>query len=100
MKLRMNPWLYGFGLVLAALCNFAVDARRVDAIQLLDPTSLTKYLDPVPNPLGNVLSPVGTLGGATFYEVEMTQFSQQLHSQIPATTVWGKKGPFLGPSLG
>ena len=79
-------------LILAALNIIAFDLQRVGAIQLLDPTTLTKYIDPLPNPLGNVLSPVGTLDGATFYQVEMTQFSQQLHSQIPATTVWGYSG--------
>ena len=98
MKPRSQSALPGlvFILILAALNVIAFDLQRVAAIQLLDPTTLTKYIDPLPNPLGNVLSPVGTLDGATFYQVEMTQFSQQLHSQIPATTVWGYNGTYPG----
>ena len=99
MKRRANSALPGFVLVLAAFGNFVFDVQRVGAIQLLDPTSLTKYIDPLPNPLSNVLSPVGTLEGATFYQVEMTQFVQQLHSQIPATTVWGYNGTYPGPTF-
>src|SRR3990170_201273 len=99
MKLPPIPRLRCLGLILVALCDIADDSRNVAATELLDPTSLTKYIDPLPNPLNNVLSPVGTLEGATFYQVEMTQFSQQLHSQIPATTVWGYNGTYPGPTF-
>src|SRR3990172_2920156 len=86
-------------LVAAAVICVVCTGGTAQALSLLDPTSLTKYIDPLPNPLSNVLSPVGTLDGATFYHVEMTQFSQQLHSQIPATTVWGYNGTYPGPTF-
>jgi spore coat protein A, manganese oxidase len=99
MKLRKKSALVGLAVVLAALSTMSADVQRVGAIQLLDPTLLTKYVDPLPNPLSNVVSPAGTVGGATFYQLEMTQFSQQLHSQIPATTVWGYNGTYPGPTF-
>jgi spore coat protein A len=99
MSPRALSALQGFILIVTSSMHFAFDVQRAGAIQLLDPMSLTKYIDPLPNPLGNVLSPVGTLNGATFYQVQMTQFSQQLHSQIPATTVWGYNGTYPGPTF-
>jgi spore coat protein A len=86
-------------LVAAAVICVVCTGGTAQALTLLDPLTLTKFVDPLPNPLGNVLSPVGTLDGATFYQVEMTQFTQQLHSQIPATTVWGYNGTFPGPTF-
>jgi spore coat protein A, manganese oxidase len=51
----------------------------------LDPKTLVKYLDPLPIP--GPMQPV-TPGG-TYYEVGAWQISQQLHSQLPPTVVWG-----------
>ena len=49
----------------------------------LDPLTLTKYLDPLPIP--------GAMpqAGANHYEIGMYEVQQQLHSQLPMTTVWG-----------
>jgi spore coat protein A len=57
------------------------------------PTSpnLTKYLDPLPIP--------ATLPAASSYQIAMTQFKQVLHSQLPATTVWGYGGTYPGPTI-
>ena len=65
----------------------------------LDPATLTKYLDPLPNPLGNVISPTGTLDGMDYYEVSISQFTQQLHSELPPTTLWGYNGTYPGPTF-
>src|SRR5688500_697720 len=64
MKLRTQSALPGFIFIsiLAVLNIIAFDLQRVGAIQLLDPTTLTKYIDPLPNPLGNV--PPMPLAGA------------------------------------
>lgn len=51
----------------------------------LNPLTLTKYMDPLPVP--GVMQPV-TPGGA-YYEIGAYQIMQQLHSQLPLTTVWG-----------
>ncbi len=48
----------------------------------LDPRVLAKYVDSVPVP--GVMPPVA----ANYYEVGMYQIQQQLHSQLPPTTVW------------
>ena len=68
---------------------------------ILDVGTLTKYLDAAPNPLAasNLISPSGILDGAPLYEVEINQFQQQLHSEIPATTLWGYNGMFPGPTF-
>jgi spore coat protein A len=52
------------------------------------PIELTPFIDalPVPGPA----SPVsGSSGGAATYEITMKEFQQQLHSELPPTTVWG-----------
>ena len=86
-------------LITAALLCVICIGGLAQAQPLLDPLSLTKYIDPLPNPLDNVISPVGTLDGMDLYEVSMTQFSQQLHSELPPTTVWGYNGTYPGPTF-
>ncbi len=49
----------------------------------LDPLSLTKYLDPLPIP------GVMPQAAPNYYEVGAYQIQQQLHSQLPPTTVYG-----------
>lgn len=66
---------------------------------LLDPTSLTKYVDKVANPLSNIVSSSDQLDGASLYEVSITQFPQQLHSELPPTTVWGYNESYPGPTF-
>lgn len=67
--------------------------------EFLDSSTLEKYVDPLPNPLGNVHIPVGTLDGKPLYEVSISQFEQQLHRDLPATTVWGYSGSYPGPTF-
>ncbi|MCA9906069.1 MAG: multicopper oxidase domain-containing protein, partial [Anaerolineae bacterium] len=51
---------------------------------LLDPRTLTKYIDPLPVP-GPILPP-----GTTSFEIGAYAKTQQLHSQLPAPTpIWG-----------
>ena len=64
---------------------------------LLDPSALTKYIDPLPLP--GVLAPVGMLGYEIYYEVTMSEFQQQLHSELSPTTVWGYNGTYPGPTF-
>lgn len=65
--------------------------------QVLDVSTLTKYVDPLPIP--SVIAPTGTLGGVPLYEVSVSQFTQQLHSELPATTLWGYQGTYPGPTF-
>ncbi len=74
------------------------NTRPLFAADPLDPSTLTKYVDPLPIP--SVLEPVSLMGpGANHYEVTMTEFTQQLHSELAPTTVWGYNGTYPGPSF-
>lgn len=59
--------------------------------------ALARYQDPLPVP--GVVSPVGKYRGADLYEIRMSQFTQQLHSQLAPTTVWGYNGSYPGPTI-
>ncbi len=67
------------------------------------PVVLTPFLDPLPLPA--VAQPTsGTPGGAASYRLAMREVQQQLHSQLPPTTVWGfGDGPagagYPGPTI-
>ncbi len=62
------------------------------------PVQLTPFLDPLPIPA--VAQPVtGTSGGEASYEMRVTQQQQQLHQQLPPTTVWGFNDSFPGPTI-
>jgi laccase len=70
-----------------------LNAAAVGAAGLLVPWNraqaaspkLTPFKDALPIP--GVLSP--TTPGGSHYRVVMSEFSQQLHSELPATAVWG-----------
>ena len=55
----------------------------ISSAEVLDPLSLTKYVDPLPVP--------GAMPQAApnYYEIGAWQIQQQLHSQLPPTTVYG-----------
>lgn len=69
------------------------------AQSVLDVSTLTKYIDALPNPNQAILAPTGTLDGVPLYQIEINQFTQQLHSELSATTLWGYNGQFPGPTL-
>ncbi len=58
---------------------------------------LEKWADEVPRP--EVLEPSGTKEGQPYYEVEMREVEQRLHSDLPPTTVWGYDGQYPGPTI-
>ena len=49
---------------------------------------LTPYIDALPVP-GPATPVSGTAGGTATYTITMKEFQQQLHSELPPTTVWG-----------
>lgn len=89
-------------ILLAAVCSIAL-ASAVAAPSFaqqipLDPRTLTKYLDPLPDPA--VLTPdTTTYPGVDYYEIAMTEFPQTLHTQLPPTVVWGYFGSYPGPTI-
>ncbi|MFC6719069.1 multicopper oxidase family protein [Natrialbaceae archaeon GCM10025810] len=58
---------------------------------------LEKWVDEVPRP--GVAEPTGTKDGHPYYEIQMREVEQKLHSDLPATTVWGYDGQFPGPTI-
>ena len=72
--------------ILVIALGLLLIAGVASAQVLLDPLSLTKYVDPLPVP--------GAMptAGPNYYEIGVWQIQQQLHSQLPPTT------PFSGGS--
>jgi Multicopper oxidase len=69
---------------------------RAQAATPIDGSQLTKYVDARRIP--GVLSPTSPRG--SHYQVEMSQFGQQLHRDLPnPTTVWGYNGSYPGPTF-
>lgn len=58
---------------------------------------LTPFVDPLPLP--GVAVPVDVIDGVPRYEMRAQQFQQQLHRDLPATTVWGFEGSYPGPTI-
>ncbi|WP_042353229.1 multicopper oxidase family protein [Bacillus massiliigorillae] len=58
---------------------------------------LSKFVDALPIP--TILKPVQKDAGNTYYEVNMTEFKQKLHSEMPETTVWGYENSYPGPTI-
>jgi spore coat protein A len=52
------------------------------------PVILTPYVDALPVP-GPATPISGSSGGEATYRITMREFTQQLHSELPLTTVWG-----------
>jgi spore coat protein A len=73
-------------------------------VPLINPTSLARFVDPLPVP------PIARASGTRaylrypgrelpYYRVEMRAFKTKLHRDIPATPLWGYNGSFPGPTL-
>lgn len=58
---------------------------------------LEKYVDRLPIPA--ILNPAFKKYGITYYKVQMTEFNQKLHRDLPETTVWGYEGTYPGPTF-
>ena len=62
------------------------------------PVILTPFIDPLPLPA--IAQPdSGTVGGAATYTISEQEVQQQLHSELPPTTVWGYNGMYPGPTI-
>lgn len=62
------------------------------------PVVLTPYVDPLPiPPLATPTS--GTPGGVATYDMHIQQVQQQLHQDLPPTTLWTYEGMYPGPTI-
>jgi spore coat protein A, manganese oxidase len=59
------------------------------------PQTLERFIDPLPIP--RRLSPSEVHKGNAFYRAGMSEFHQQMHSQLPASRLWGYEGQYPGP---
>ncbi|PGF14491.1 Bilirubin oxidase [Natrinema sp. CBA1119] len=58
---------------------------------------LEKWVDDVPRP--GVIESTGMKDGQPYYEIEMSEVEQNLHNDLPPTTVWGYDGQYPGPTI-
>ncbi|HEX6060221.1 MAG TPA: multicopper oxidase [Gemmatimonadaceae bacterium] len=77
--------------------TLARKTARLRAALAVGSPKLAKFVDALPVP--GVVQPIGMLNGQPYYDVSITQFSQQLHRDLLPTTVWGYAGSFPGPSF-
>jgi spore coat protein A len=61
------------------------------------PSELERYIDPLPVPRRPM--PQSTGKDAVQYRVRMLEFTQQMHSQLPPTKLWGYEGQYPGPTF-
>lgn len=62
------------------------------------PIVLTPYVDPLPiPPLATPTS--GAPGGVATYDMHIVQVEQQLHQELPPTTLWTYGGMYPGPTI-
>jgi spore coat protein A, manganese oxidase len=61
------------------------------------PATLDRYIDPLPFP--KRIAPYESSNGVDHYRVRMLEFTQQLHSQLPPTRLWGYEGQYPGPTF-
>lgn len=100
--LGLSAWT-GLGMMMPSFhllgCGPEAGQTTENRPQLYRPVSkLDRYVDALPIP--NRLEPdTGRYKGTDYYEIRMSEFRQQMHSQLPASTVWGFAGSTPGPMI-
>jgi spore coat protein A len=61
------------------------------------PDSVDRYVDPLPIP--KRLAPQRTNAVEAQYRIGMSEFTRQMHSQLPPTKLWGFEGQYPGPTI-
>lgn len=70
----------------------------VTCVPMLCPLVLEPFVDALPIPA--VLAPdVIEPGGIPRYNIDIVEFTQELHRDLPATRLWGYEGVFPGPTI-
>jgi spore coat protein A len=97
--MKVTRAIHGLAVATAAVFAFlAFGAGQATAATPLNPTTLAKYLEPLPIP------PAAQPTAPGYYEMSMNQGTTQFHPDLPPTTVWGYSDGFnpsgyLGPTF-
>jgi len=99
----------GLLLPASARAGAAMPAPQVDPAEVLDPSTLTPFVDPLPlppvaRPLGmrpNPMqsSPMRPGRSVPYYRMAMRQMRVRLHRSLPPTRIWGFNQSSPGPIL-
>jgi len=73
----------------------AVGQAMASPVQVRSGVKLASYVDPLPIP--PVIRPTGSTD--EIIEIEMRQFPQKVHRDLPPTTLWGYNGSWPGPTI-
>jgi spore coat protein A len=73
----------------------AIGQAMASPAQVRSELKLTPYVDPLPVP--SVIRPTGKSGEVV--ELDMRQFAQKVHRDLPPTTLWGYNGAWPGPTI-
>ncbi|MHB1054319.1 MAG: multicopper oxidase family protein [Thermoleophilia bacterium] len=71
----------------------AIAKKILKAVARLD-----RFVDPLPVP-ARIEPDTGRYDGSDYYEIRLSEFQQEYHSQLPATTVWGYADATPGPVI-
>ncbi|AGB17204.1 putative multicopper oxidase [Halovivax ruber XH-70] len=84
---------------LAGLASAGVVGRSNsdDRLQDHEGPELEKYVQPLP--ILDERDPDDWVGIGQYHNLEITEFTQQLHPDLPETTLWGFDGQFPGPII-
>ncbi|MDO8736080.1 MAG: multicopper oxidase domain-containing protein [Thermoleophilia bacterium] len=86
------PWQFSIG------CGDPTTTGETSAMGYRLPADIDRFIDPLPLP--HMLAPdTSSYEGSDYYEISLTQFAQQLHSQLPPTPLWGYAGVYPGPTI-
>ena len=93
MKLTRRQVLGGLG-----FARYIAAQSDEDTSNMLAGVWLEPFVDPLPVP--RVLAPTARNGDVERYRIEISEFRQKLHRDLPLTTVWGFEGAMPGPTIG
>lgn len=79
------------------MLSHSIKGKKNYSLRSDDTLSLDKFVDKLPIP--SVIKAKGKRNGLPYYEVAMKQVRQQLHRDLPPTTVWGYNGMYPGPTF-
>ncbi len=85
------------GTALGSLLIPASLRAQEEEIPQLAGAPLTPFVDPLPIP--PVIEAKGRIQGKPYYRLELAEFQQTLHRELPPTTVWGFEKSTPGPTI-